>query len=187
MKRISFSLLLVYSALLSFAQSAGNVKFMGISMDAPFSEFVSTLSTKLTLVGATEHMAAFKGDFAGLNDCQILVATTDGALGVIVQSKEYNTWGQLKNDYLSITEAYEKKYGKPTASSSTFEGRYCDGCGNEMNGIKNEMSNYSSAYLIDERLLVAILITKDCQIVFTYMIVEEEKEPTKLEVNSDDI
>lgn len=179
---------IVIISILTFTMAIANdVKFMGISMEAPFSDFVSELSSKCEIIGVNSSMAMFKGDFAGLKNCSILVATTDGALIVMVVSQEYKGWQQLKSDYLTITDAYEKKYGAPTARKLAFEGSYYDGDGYEMTAIKNNMCNYTMAYVIDSRLLVTIFIGKDCTINFAYAIIDGEKEPTKINVNSDDI
>ena len=116
-----------------------------------------------------------------------MVASTDGALLTMVLSQEYSRWQQLKSDFIAISNAYEKKYGTPTQKALDFDAGYYDGCGEEMKAVKNDYCNYGVAYLIDQRLLVTILITNECKIVFAYAIVEEEKSPTQINVNTDDI
>lgn len=56
-----------------------------------------------------------------------------------------------------------------------------------MKAIKNDYCNYGVAYMIDQRLLVTIIITNECKIVFAYAIIGEEKAPTEINVNTDDI
>ena len=186
-KLVILSLLVCMSILSMVAEVSNNVKFMGISMDAPFSEFVSSLAKKCELVEASSSYAVFKGNFAGLTDCSIMVASTDGVLLTMVLSPEYNKWQQLKSDFIAIADAYEKKYGTPTRKTLDFDAGYYDGCGEEMKAVKNDSCNYGVAYLIDQRLLVTILISDECKIVFAYAIVEEEKAPTQINVNTDDI
>lgn len=185
MKRV---IIAIICSFLTFSTSiANNVKFMGISMEAPFSEFVSELSSKCEIVGVNSSVAMFNGDFAGLKNCSILVGTTDGLLLVMVVSQEYKSWQQFKSDYLAITDAYEKKYGAPSRKELSFKSPYYDGDGYEMTAIKNEKCNYTMSYLIDDTLLVTIFIGKDSTINFAYAIIKKEKEPTKIEVNTDDI
>ena len=185
MKRV---IIVILCGFLTFSTTvANNVKFMGISMEAPFSEFVSELSNKCEIVGVNSSVAIFNGDFAGLKDCSIMVGTTDGLLIVMVVSQEYKSWQQLKSDYLAITDAYEKKYGTPKQKELSFKGSYYDGDGYEMTAVKNDKCNYTMSYLIDETLLVTIFIGKDSTINFAYAIIKKEKEPTKIEVNTDDI
>lgn len=186
-KLVILSILVCMSILSMVAEVSNNVKFMGISMEAPFSEFVSSLAKKCELVDASSSYAVFKGDFAGLTGCSIMVASTDGALLTMVLSQEYSRWQQLKSDFIAISNAYEKKYGTPTQKALDFDAGYYDGCGEEMKAVKNDYCNYGVAYLIDQRLLVTILITNECKIVFAYAIVEEEKSPTQINVNTDDI
>lgn len=187
MKRRIILLILSLIIVCTFADSTNNVKFMGISMEAPFSEFVSELSKKCEIVGVKGPMAIFKGNFAGLNNCSIMVASMDGSTLVMVMSQEYSSWKQLKNDFITIANAYENKYGTPTTKNLTFDGNYYDGGGDEMLAVKKDMCDYKMMYLIDNKLLVTIFISKDSQINFAYALVEGEKEPTQIEVNSDDI
>ena len=169
------------------AELSNNVKFMGISMEAPFSEFVSSLAKKCELVEASSSYAVFKGNFAGLTECSIMVASTDGTLLTMVLSQEYNSWQQMKSDFLTIEKAYGGKYGTPTQKTLDFDAGYYDGCGEEIKAIKNDYCNYGVTYMIDQRLLVTIIITSDCKIVFAYAIIGEEKAPTEINVNIDDI
>lgn len=186
-KLVILSILVCISLQSIVAEVSNNVKFMGISMEAPFSEFVSSLAKKCELVDASSSYAVFKGNFAGLTDCSIMVASTDGALLTMVLSQEYNSWQQMKSDFLTIAKAYENKYGTPTQKTLEFDAGYYDGCGEEMNAIKNDYCNYGVAYVIDQRLLVTIIITNECKIVFAYAIIGEEKAPTEINVNTDDI
>lgn len=188
MKKLVVLYLLICMSILSMvAEVSNNVKFMGISMESPFSEFVSSLAKKCELVEASSSYAVFKGNFAGLTECSIMVASTDGTLLTMVLSQEYNSWQQMKSDFLTIAKAYEGKYGTPTQKTLDFDAGYYDGCGEEIKAIKNDYCNYGVTYMIDQRLLVTIIITSDCKIVFAYAIIGEDKAPTELNVNTDDI
>ena len=153
MKKLVVLYLLICMSILSMvAEVSNNVKFMGISMESPFSEFVSSLAKKCELVEASSSYAVFKGNFAGLTECSIMVASTDGTLLTMVLSQEYNSWQQMKSDFLTIAKAYEGKYGTPTQKTLDFDAGYYDGCGEEIKAIKNDYCNYgvtsNRSYLI---------------------------------------
>lgn len=123
--------------------------FKGISFNCGLSAFVSNMEALgYTQVQIKECAAILKGNFAGKDDCTIIVLATNKSQivwKVCVYFPGQISWRSLKNEYESFKNLYTKKYGTPD-SYEFFDSPYEEGDGYELRALKLEKCTYSSYF-----------------------------------------
>lgn len=121
MKKVLVLCFVTLVSLCSFAQSGQEEKehfeFKGISMGLPYDQFAQKLKTAGYVfeesrdVNTYDKLFMFKGTFAGVKDCYIIVQTPSNKKYVVsvmaIFSERYSTEGRFKE----LKEAFVKKYG----------------------------------------------------------------------------
>jgi hypothetical protein len=143
MKRM---LLILLSVLCAFPLSAQFVpQFKGHPVDGTMDEFVKLLEDdgfvldEPGTVAAPANVYLLTGTFAGYDNCQIIVMTsqyTSKVMRVSVFLPENEDWASLKSNYFTIKEMYTSKYGEGQ-SDEYFSGSYEDGDGKEIEAVKS--------------------------------------------------
>lgn len=114
MKRFFTTLvgLLIFTLLMA----EGHMKFKGVEMTGDAKDFVAQLESQgLTSLGTMEGITILQGQFAGYNQCSVMVMQTqNGTIGkVVVAFPEYDNWDELMYNYNIIKNRLIKKYGEP--------------------------------------------------------------------------
>lgn len=127
--------------------------FKGISFNSDINVFAAKMEAiGYTQVSMRESSAVFSGNFAGKDDCTIVVLATDKSKlvwKVIVHFPEKISWHSLKNEYESFKDLYTKKYGTPNAYEF-FSYPYEEGDGHELTALKLEKCTYSSYFMTNQ-------------------------------------
>ena len=140
-----------------------NLESLGYTIELPFN--------------AQYSAAILKGQFAGVNDCKIIVVATPQTritCRVVVSLPEQQVWYKLKSDYNEYKDKLTKKYGKPK-SYEFFSEPYSEGDGYEMTALSVEKCNYSS-YFEDKDGTIVVRLNTD----HTVGIVYEDKYNTNI-------
>ena len=131
--------------------------FKGISFNCDINIFASNLEqVGYTQVLMQEGAAIFSGNFAGKDDCTIIVLATNKSQlvwKVIVNFPEQISWRSLKNEYDSFKDLYTKKYGNPNAYEF-FDYPYEEGDGHELTALELEKCTYSSYFTTNQGVVV---------------------------------
>lgn len=135
--------------IVALAQAQEHMTFKDISMDCDLTTFVAKLKAKgykTTLI--QEDAAVLSGNFAGKDDCKIVVLCTAASklvwkVGVVFPKKI--SWSSLKSEYNTFKESYTQKYGTPK-SYEFFSDPYYEGDGYELQALGLEKCTYASFY-----------------------------------------
>lgn len=137
--------------------------FKGISFNSDISTFVSNMEAiGYTQVSMEESSVVFSGNFAGKDDCTIIVLATNKSQlvwKVIVHFPERISWRSLKNEYDGFKDLYTKKYGTPD-SYEFFDYPYEEGDGHELTALELEKCTYSSYFTTNQGLVQLIISSK---------------------------
>ena len=107
-----------------------NMTFKGVEIDGPLDKFVKALEAEgFAREGEENGVVVMRGDFAGYNDCEIAVISSeeDGgvdAVGVMFHERE--EWPVIEVDYNRLKEMLTAKYGRPYPVVEEFQGRTFD-------------------------------------------------------------
>lgn len=124
MKVKIFTLLFMVMSVFAFAQESEHLSFKGVPIDGKLSEYVSQMEKRGFKHIGTENNASFlTGNFAGYRNCYIGIVALDEDLvyRVGVKFPDYDTWSNLSDNYFSLKEMLEKKYGKASDVVEKFE------------------------------------------------------------------
>jgi len=157
MKKLIISLILLLSAISSFAQagvkadSSAHLSFKGIPIDGTLNEFISKLrKSGFTLLGSEEGVAVLRGDFATYKNCRVGVSTLkikNLVSSVYVKFPQHSTWSELSSDYFRLKEMLTEKYGKPSVSHEEFQSDIQqEDDALKMYAIITDKCNYSTTY-----------------------------------------
>lgn len=132
------------------ATAQEHMSFKGIPMDCDLITFVSKLEAKgfTNQRNTSETSAWVKGNFAGIDDCEILILSTSTSKlvwKVVVYFPERISWYSLKREYNNFKDSYTEKYGKPN-SYEYFSQPYYEGDGYELQALKLEKCTYESFF-----------------------------------------
>ena len=125
MQRYLISLLFVFYGTYTFAQTEDkHMKFMGIPIDGPVSDFVSELEKKgFTITNISEEYW-MKGNFATYDNCKIgisYVKSDNKVYSVAVLFPEYDNWKSIYSIYELMKNNLIEKYGKPASCTEEFQ------------------------------------------------------------------
>lgn len=125
MKKIIATLLfLIILMSSSFAQSSEHLKFKGVPIDGTLNEYVSKMKQAgLQLVEIEDGVAMMNGNFAGYNDCQIGIKSSqkqDLVYEVMVIFPIQSKWAGLNNNYENLKSMLLQKYGNPIECVEEF-------------------------------------------------------------------
>lgn len=114
-------------------------------------------------------VAIMKGQFAGINNCQVIVVSTPRtkiACRVVISLPEEQVWFKLISQYNEFKEKLTKKYGKPQ-SYEFFSDPYSEGDGYEMTALAVEKCNYAS-YFDDNDGTIVVRLNKEGSVGIVY-------------------
>lgn len=148
MKKLVLILLSLLFTLTCFAE--GHMLFKGIEINGTLSQFKNSLTKQgFTVAESEENALAFKGTFAGYDNCAILVSATPVekmVYTVVVVLPEQDSWYSLKSRFNEFKESLTKKYGKPYQDIHYFSDPYYEGDGYEMQAINYHKCSYAAMY-----------------------------------------
>jgi hypothetical protein len=97
-----------------------HMKFKGIPMEGTVKSFVKKLEAKgYTYDGQGDNVTYLKGDFAGVNNCSIVIKRfcgRDQVSSVSVIFPVETTWKGITNMYYYLKTMLTKKYGSPQST-----------------------------------------------------------------------
>lgn len=117
MKKIIFSLVLVFTTISLFAQEP--LSFKGIPIEGSMSDFCQKIRTKgFTPVDNDNNITIFTGEFTGRNATVGVTASDDGknVFAVVVLFDPSDEWNTLVNTYDYYKTLYTRKYNSPASS-----------------------------------------------------------------------
>lgn len=108
----------------SFAQSSEHLKFKGVPIDGTLNEYVNKMKQAgFQLVEIEDGVAIMEGNFAGYNDCQIGINSSqkrDLVCEVAVVFPTQKEWTGLYDNYESLKSMLTQKYGNPVECVEEF-------------------------------------------------------------------
>ena len=146
MKKLLLSLLIGFTAITCFAQE--HLTFKGIPIDGSLSKFAGELRLKgFKYSGETQGYPFFKGSFAGMKDCLVIVLYDDnGVYEVLASSNGYSSWDVVKAQYNKLKEALGDKYYVINCIEE-FEDPYSEGDGMEYWALKENKCHWGTNYM----------------------------------------
>lgn len=123
MKRLF--ILLAAAMMTAGAMAEGHLKFKGVEINGTPQEFAKQLVAKgFEYLGDEKGTPFLKGNFAGYNDCMIMVFARDGRTvsRVGVSFPVQSTWELLYNNYAMVKEMLTAKYDKPINDVEEWQG-----------------------------------------------------------------
>jgi hypothetical protein len=156
MKKIIISVVLVLTAVISFAQvqvnseSSAHLAFKGVPIDGTLHEYILKMEKDgFTHIGIEDGIAMLKGDFASYKDCMVWVATLkqkDLVSTIRVMFPECDTWSYLSSNYFSLKEMLTEKYGDPSDCVEKFDGFEPSDDNSKMHNVKFDNCKYYTTY-----------------------------------------
>lgn len=147
-----------------------HIKFKGLSVDGALPNFKKELEQiGFEYVCDVQYGAVFKGEFAGCNNCEIIVLSSRNSnivWKVIILFPKHMGWYSLKNEYTHYKKIFTNKYGEPD-SYEYFTAPYEEGDGNELTALFAEKCSYCSYYKTSEGSIV-VRIDKDDRVMIGY-------------------
>lgn len=114
------------TTMLTFAQTSEHLLFKGVPIDGTLNEFVSKMKeTGFTHLGTKNGTAILSGDFAGYQDCSVVVSTLkqkDLVYKIGVLFPKQDTWSRLSANYFNLKQMLTEKYGEPSYIVEKFDG-----------------------------------------------------------------
>jgi hypothetical protein len=114
-----------FTIVISLHAQDAHLKFKGIPIDGPLTEFVNKMKgAGFTHLGTKEGMAALQGDFAGYRSCTVAVFTVQplnvvSMIGVVFRPRD--NWADLESDYNFFKDMLTEKYGSPSVVVEEFD------------------------------------------------------------------
>ena len=154
MKKILFVIAFVFIALGASAQeSSEHLKFKGIPIDGPVSEFSSKLVEKgFTKIFNNDNMIVVVGDFAGYSGCMLLLTETKDThemYSVAVIPSFDKTWGELESKYNNLKRMLSTKYPKILISTENFKGHTPSSEIGKFYAVENGECDYKTMFAAD--------------------------------------
>lgn len=118
---------------------------------------------------AVYHGACFRGQFAGNNDCSIVVFATPKShitCCVMVNLQEHHIWYTIKDEYEKIKKQLTKKYGSPE-SYEYFMDPYYEGDGSELTALYSDHCTYMSIFQTTNGR-ISVSMTSDSKVMIAY-------------------
>ena len=179
MKRILIALLFIFSCIGVMAQNTNeHLKFMGIPINGTLENFTQKLVAKgMKRQQCRDDMWAFRGKFAGKDDCTIYVSQVPSrniVYKVVVCLPPRGTWEWLENDYKEFKKMLTTKYEEPYKCSESFkEGTYVGSDYLKISALKGGECNYYSIWGSTEGVIGLDIFNADgsssCCVRLTYI------------------
>ena len=146
--------------------------FMGLPITGTPGEFANRLMREkgFTLKERTPSGSVLvTGRFAGFDNCTVgvMLDDNDGGINIGVLFPKCTSWATLKSQYFALKAHLGNKYTQ-TYCDESFSDSYYDGCGRELEAIRNEQIHYVTKYNA-ENGTVAITISNECRICILYL------------------
>ena len=125
-----------------------HLKFKGIPIDGDSKAFVQKLKEAGYVQDSSGDVVYYKGTFAGLKDCSIMVKTTPKSnivCSIMVLTDDVTSWYDLKGLYNKLKDSYSAKY-ELDASYDFFSSPYYEGDGYEIQAVKLDKCHYMSFF-----------------------------------------
>ena len=162
-----------------------HLKFMGIEMGGNFDDFIKVLEKKglkYCEVGSDDNLTVLQGEFAGTDDCMVMVdRSSDKCVTTVgVGFPLRDSWKMIYSDYFAIKNLLIKKYGNSYDSEELFEGYEPNSDNLRMAMLKSGRCKYSTMFLFVEGSISIRIMGSydDCCVTLTYQdaISAKEKE-----------
>lgn len=126
--------------------------FKGAPLTGSLQQFIARMQTcGFTLCDNKDGTAILSGDFAGYQNCTVVVytlQTQDVVNTIVVLFPQRENWSLLKDDYMILKKMLTKKYGKPAKVTEKFEG-YQSGMeddGDRFHNVTSDRCKYISEF-----------------------------------------
>lgn len=152
MKKLLFLLVLLISIQM---YSQEHFKFNGVPIDGKADEFVGKLKNKG--FKTIPHIdGIMEGEFAGQSVQLFIFSTkkTNTVWKVVAVLKKQNTWDSLKSQYLKYKDLYSIKYGKSNDEAEFFSYPYYEGCGKELQALRNGKGVYRTVFKLESGVII---------------------------------
>lgn len=135
--------------------SSEHLTFRGIPIDGTAGEFIK----KLEALGYTyvkkddEETYLLRGEFAGRNNCQIVVNTDieeDLVCVVAVILPPCDAWKKLESDYLGLKNMLTKEYGEPYDYLEVFKDYEPMSDEGKIQAIRKDEYHYTTTFLTEK-------------------------------------
>ena len=160
MKKITISIIVVLSTIISIAQtqintdSSGHLTFKGVPIDGTLDEYVSKMKKSGFIHKDTEdETAILEGDFASYKNCTVGVSTLKQknlVSKIIVVFPDHDTWSSLSSNYFNLKEMLTEKYGKPSECVEKFQSYTPSDDGSKMTQVQLDACKYYTTYQIEK-------------------------------------
>ena len=160
MKKITISIIVVLSTIISIAQtqintdSSGHLTFKGVPIDGTLDEYVSKMKKSGFIHKDTEdETAILEGDFASYKNCIVGVSTLKQknlVSKIIVVFPDHDTWSSLSSNYFNLKEMLTEKYGKPSECVEKFQSYTPSDDGSKMTQVQLDACKYYTTYQIEK-------------------------------------
>ena len=144
--------------------------FMGLPITGTANEFANRLIREKGFTFKerdSDGSVLVTGTFAGYENCTIGVMPRDGNLTIGVLLPKQTSWRALRSQYFTFKSQLGNKYSL-TKNVESFEDPYYDGCGNEMEGVRNDKCNFVTTFSADNGT-VAVTISETSRICVLYI------------------
>ena len=156
MKKITISIIVVLSTMISIAQtqintdSSGHLTFKGVPIDGTLDEYVSKMKKSGFIHKDTEdETAILEGDFASYKNCIVGVSTLKQknlVSKIIVVFPDHDTWSSLSSNYFNLKEMLTEKYGNPSECVEKFQSYTPSDDGSKMYKVQLDACKYYTTY-----------------------------------------
>lgn len=160
-----FITLLFLSLLLSLSAQE-HLTFKGYPIDGNITQFVSALKQqgyKVVYTNDAGDACILNGTFAGYNNCDIFVLSTENShtvWKVVAKLPTQTSWYDLKARYNDYKESLTKKYGKPSNDFQYFSSPYYEGDGYEFQALSKDKCTFSAYYDLNEGTIAISIDSK---------------------------
>lgn len=160
MKRLVSTLILFLALVLPTKAATTSISFMGVSMDYDIEKFCNKLvdTYGFTITEQNGNQCQLQGTYMGIKKCTISIGSHSygGKVAmVVVTFPKKNSWKELLEQYNDVLRRFRinAKY-RFVEQVAEFDSPYYDGCGNEMEGVRQDKCNYHTILATGENLLM---------------------------------
>ena len=147
------AILFLFVLLTAGLMAQQNMTFKGVEIDGPLDKFVKALEAEgFAREGEENGVVVMRGDFAGYNDCEIAVISSeeDGYVDAVgVMFHERDEWAIIEEDYKRLKDMLTIKYGRPYPVIEAFEGRTFDDNKIKFGFLTSGRCNWMSVFEMD--------------------------------------
>ncbi len=134
-------------------EKVGHLKFKGLPINGSLDTYVEKLvDYGMTLISKRGMIAELIGEFAGVMDCKIVVASSGIDKTVYKVAAFFpvdDNWEDLINNYKIFQSRLQRKYGEPVYEESNFKNKECLDDDSKIQSLRLGNCNYFSVYEAD--------------------------------------